>query len=235
MLSDAWRINVNTPLQIRALSINYEKMDGSSYEPPYAGLHHRNELLIGLGDIELRADHVAWINSWGLISTVGTTLPTGKIEENPYLRAQESQSHQHIQMGTGTFVPTVAFTLFYDNIQWGLQHNIQQTLPFYENNKNYKQGMSTTWGIGIWKRFTQKMLLMGQFRGIHEAPDTWLNLPYAGRDTLALNASVMWSFSKNLEANLQLERNLWNKARLDEEDPLSPPFMFTVGLTHFSR
>ena len=99
MLPSDWQIGIVVPLQMRQIQIEYLLEDGSEFLPPYAGRHHRNENLLGIGDPQIFARSIVWLQSWGLMPELRISLPVGKIEDNPYLLAQESQAHQPLQMG----------------------------------------------------------------------------------------------------------------------------------------
>ena len=100
---------------MRKIGISYYLEDGSSYEPPYAGIHHRDEQLLGLGDPKVMLQKIFWKGDWGIMPNFSISIPLGKTEDNPYLRAKESLVHQHIQMGTGTTVPFFGVTFFRTN------------------------------------------------------------------------------------------------------------------------
>ena len=232
MLPDDRQIGIQVPLQLRQITISYHLEDGSDYLPPYAGLHHRNEELLGLGDPQIFARSILWFESWGIMPEIRTTIPLGKTEKNPYLQAQESTAHQHIQMGTGTFVPSISLTFFRDALQWGMVHSIGQDIPFYENTSNYKPGMNTSWSLGYWKRLFPKFVVMSQLRGKHQAPERWLDLPYGGQDALSASLATLFRFHPLWELGIQLERNLWIQSRASQEVPLSPSIQWNLSITY---
>ena len=232
MLPNDWQVGIQVPMQMRQISIEYLLEDGSEYLPSYAGLHHRNEELWGFGDIQIFARSIVWLNSWGIMPEIGTTLPIGRIEENPYLKAQESEVHQHIQMGTGTFVPRLSLTIFRDEIEWGMLHSIAQELPLYANRNNYKPGVHTNWSLGYWRRLLPKVIVMNQVRGRHEAPERWMDLPYGGQDSLSMNLATLYRFHPLWEIGVQLEKNLWVQSREREEEVLNPSVMWNISLTY---
>ena len=230
--SQNWQVGLNVPLQLRKTGIAYTLLDGTAYDPPYGDIHHRNEILLGMGDPQISLGRIFWWEGWGFLPQLQFSIPLGKTEENPYLRTQESQTHQHIQMGTGSVVPSLNFTAFYDNITWGFLSSIGQTIPFYENAYDYKPGASTDWNLGHWKKLTDHLILIGQIRGMHSAPERWMDLPYAGSDSVALNIGTFVRLSPKWELGLQLEKNIWIQNRMHaEEDPLNPILTWNVFIT----
>ena len=190
-------------------------------------------MLFGIGDPTTSIGNVFWWEGWGIFPSIQLSLPFGKTEENPYLQAQESQAHQHIQMGTGSVIPALNISFFYDNIHWGILSSINKSLPFYANTYEYKPGSSTDWSIGYWQKFNPTFTLMGQLRGMHTAPERWMDLPYSGSDSIALNLSTFLRISPEYEIGLQLEKNLWIQNRLHaEEEPLNPILTWNLSFTH---
>ena len=232
MLPNDWQVGITLPFQMRQVRISYHLEDDSDYLPPYAGIHHRNEDLWGIGDPQLFTRSILWFHSWGVMPEIRTTIPLGRIEENPYLLAQDSQAHQHIQMGTGTFVPNISLTIFLDELHWGMLHSISQDIPIYENTNHYKPGMNTIWSLGVWKKIVSKLVVMSQIRGKHEFPERWMDLPYGGQDALALNVATLVRVHPLWEIGAQLEKNLWIQAREREEDPLNPSMIWNISITY---
>ncbi len=71
-------------------------------------IHHRTETYRGLSDLMLLAtyDKQALFRAGDSLKiSAGTTLPTGKTEENPFELGDKGREHLHIQFGTGTFDP----------------------------------------------------------------------------------------------------------------------------------
>ena len=70
---DGWQIALMIPFQARFLSIDYY-LSGTQeeYLPPYAGIHHRNETLLGLGDLEISTQKLFPFGRSGLGFSLGT-------------------------------------------------------------------------------------------------------------------------------------------------------------------
>ena len=186
-----WQFSVQIPFQYRKIGISYNLMDGTPYEPSYAGIHHRNESLSGIGDVNLDARYFWKQDNLVFGLSIGSSIPSGKIEEDPYLKGMLGEAHQHFQMGTGTFIPNLTGNLIYIKDNLGILGSIRADFSLYENKLYYAPGSSQTWDIGAWYRIHPKYLSLFQLRGLHEASDTWRDLtaPFSGRDAL----SIVWS------------------------------------------
>lgn len=143
-LGKGFTLGVGFPLDLKVLGIEYYLEDGTPYDPPYGDIHHRNERLFGPGDGR-------WTLGWAIrpIATpllfafnVGTSLPFGKTEENPVVLSAQELWHQHVQFGSGTFVPALGFDLAIATTPVGLYATVGARLPFYSSKKGYRPGPS---------------------------------------------------------------------------------------------
>ena len=121
-----------------------------------------------MGDFEVSAQKLFPFGRSGLGISLGTTIPVGKIEENPYDLGAESQTHQHIQMGTGAFIPVVEFIAFHPLKESGLLGRLRLELPLYENEYRYQTGTSFRWNVGYWRSFSVHSTGFVQIQGNHE-------------------------------------------------------------------
>lgn len=107
-------------------------------------LHHRDEVLAGVRDLELTAA-VAWRGAVRagdrLEAAYGISLPTGSTERDPYQRDAlgNLQPHEHVQFGTGTADPLLQLTWSAPLAgAWSAGLYGAARLPFYENRKDYR-------------------------------------------------------------------------------------------------
>ena len=203
---------VNIPIQYRRTTISYSLLaTGEPYEPPYAGIHHRNESLLGVGDPELAAQKFFSKNRYTLGVSLGSSVPLGKIEENPYLLALQGEQHQHLQLGTGVFMPNVTVTGIYTNQDHGLITQVRSEFSLYENQYEYYTGSAIRWDFGYWKRTNPRTVLLGQVRGSHEQPDEWMGLtaPHSERHSLGLAGVLTWKMTANTELIARFEQMVW--------------------------
>lgn len=193
-------VGFGLPLDLKDLSIAYALLDGTPYEPPYGDIHHRNDKLFGPGDGRLSVQWVGQPIATPLIFavTLGTSLPFGKTEENPAAATANEEWHEHVQFGSGTFVPAVSgdFVLATEPIGlfvWG-----GANIPLYANTKGYKPGLSARVGVAPTLRppppLRELQLMVGLELG-HEGTDRWgaLEGENAGRDALTVQMAFSYS------------------------------------------
>ena len=129
--------------------------------PPEPDTHHRNETLVGTADPHIGVLWTTASRGWILNTSVGTSIPLGRTEENPFALGRLGLPHQHIQFGTGTWNPTLGAAASRSLGEFGFEAMASAKLSFYENDHGYQAGnrfgfglatqrkLSTTWGANL--------------------------------------------------------------------------------------
>jgi hypothetical protein len=99
-------LEARAPLRVVKTTPKFYTLDGQQLDRPN-DIHHHDETLWGPGDPWLIARFSAARGDVVWVSRVGLTFPVGRTEEDPYRLAMLGLRHEHIQLGTGTFVPIV--------------------------------------------------------------------------------------------------------------------------------
>ena len=182
LLSDRWTLQANVPYAVKNQDASIEWIDPVTPEDKQAilrsrDIHHRDETYTGLSDSDLflgyrmrglfRRDDV-------LSARLGTTIPIGKTEENPWKLGDVGIEHLHIQFGTGTFNPIA-------NLQYSLPlyrgititASTRGTFPFYENNKTYQGPVELTYTAGFMYRLSDWFSLNGNYLGFYQSAAAW--------------------------------------------------------------
>ena len=102
-------------------------------------IHHRNQTYRGIGDPRFLAGRqftsVGRTDDWLTIS-MGLTIPLGETQEDPWILGDAGRQHDHIQLGTGTFDPTIDSRYSVRlNETWGMTAGATARWPLYENDK----------------------------------------------------------------------------------------------------
>ena len=140
-------------------------------------IHHRNETYTGPRDSDIslgyRTQGLLLKNDF-LMARIGTTLPFGKTEEDPWKLGDAGREHLHIQFGTGTFNPIV--DLHYSlPVYKGLGANasIRGKFPFYENSKTYRGSREVTYTAGLNYRLNKWLSFQAGYLGFYQAYAYW--------------------------------------------------------------
>lgn len=139
-LTDRFSLAVRLPVRAVDVVADFEGQDGQRLPADYESIHHRDEVISGLGDVSVDAN-------WQLMTPVlygrfsaGLSLPTGNTEPDPFVRGARGYRHQHIFLGTGTIDPRMAVTLGHRFAGWALEGQGSVTGAIYRNSHFYQAG-----------------------------------------------------------------------------------------------
>src|SRR5690349_1824055 len=188
-------------LPYRVVSIDTTYRDpatGEVIDDAPAMIHARDETLHGPGDAALLVHGARQVGGVWLHARVGTSLPLGRTEDDPFVLGSIGQDHQHVQLGTGTLIPFVAVEAQrpigpVTASLWALMH-----ASLYDNGEGYRAGdrysagatASTDLGLRAWS--------FGLAAEVHaETAETWAGVVHedegnAGRVDLLAGVSAAW-------------------------------------------
>lgn len=147
-------LSLVAPFRVVRTSIDFTNLAGEPIVPAEGeNLHHRDETVSGVSDPWLLLRWMpAAVGAWSWDVRGGLTLPLGRTEEDPFQSADRGETHQHIQMGTGTVDPVVGAgvrrtgPVALDG--WAIAR-----LVVDENSKGYRPGERYSAGFGASRRF----------------------------------------------------------------------------------
>ena len=184
LLGSQWLLEANLPYESKVQDANVEKIEGVKYKPDEweaikenGRIHHRNATYTGLTDSEVLLGHFRigiLTEKDYFMGRVGTSIPFGKTEKDPWKLGEMGKEHLHIQFGTGTFNPIV--DLHYSlPIYKGLATNtsLRAKLPFYENSKTYRGSNELTYSAGVSYRPNKWVSFQGGYLGIYQSFARW--------------------------------------------------------------
>ena len=182
LLNDRWSLQANIPYAVKDQDASIEWLDPVSSENEQAilrsrDIHHRDETYTGLADSDLFLGykiHGLFKTGDILFTRLGTTIPTGRTEENPWKLGDAGIEHLHIQFGTGTFNPIA-------NLRYGLPlyrgaiitASARGTFPFYENRKTYRGPVELSYTAGFTYRLFDWISFSGNYLGFYQSAAAW--------------------------------------------------------------
>lgn len=155
-LTDRWTLALRVPYDIKDQRADVESTEPVSPQEKQQILdngyiHHRPERYRGLSDLMLLATHrkeALFREGDSLGLSLGTTLPTGTTEEDPFELGYSGLKHLHIQFGTGTFDPLLELNYSMPVAgKLGLGAYALARFPVYENSKTYQGPAEITSGV----------------------------------------------------------------------------------------
>jgi hypothetical protein len=141
-----------TPSEIAAMQRNLE-------------IHHPTETLEGFSDLSLlfaRKEKDLLRSGDILAAALGTSLPVGRTEDDPFVLGEAGKAHEHIQFGTGTFDPLLElyyFTPISERVS--LLANALGRFPVYENGRGYRGPVEVSSGLTLAVESTHRLSLRG--------------------------------------------------------------------------
>ena len=221
-LSKNWQVRTSLPFDVKFMTIEYWDKQGNPYVPDYGNIHHRNETLIGFGDGKLEFKYLKKkTDEWTVGGGLGSMLPLGRTEENPYKLAEQSQEHQHVQMGAGTWDPVMSFTAVWMGQTWGVQINTEGRLPLYENSYGFKTSPSIQLEVGPSYRVSTKWMLTAGILSTREGVAYWDGKPdiKTGRTAILVSGASIYRFNPSVAFMLQMSSTVaqWSKETLIQQ------------------
>ena len=182
LLDDRWTLQANIPYAVKNQEASIEWIDSVSSEERQAilrsrDIHHRNETYAGLSDSDLFLGYkMRGLFKTGdvLFARLGTTVPIGKTEENPWKLGDAGVEHLHIQFGTGTFNPiaNLRYSLpLYQGVM--ITASARGMFPFYENSKTYQGPIELSYTAGFTYRFFDWLSFNGNYLGFYQSAAAW--------------------------------------------------------------
>ena len=221
LLNDRWTLQANIPYAVKDQEASIEWIDPVTPEDEQAilrsrDIHHRNETYAGLSDSDLFLGYkMRGLFKTGdvLFTRLGTTVPTGKTEENPWILGDAGIEHLHIQFGTGTFNP-LANLRYSLPLYRGLMTtaSARGMFPFYENNKAYRGPVELSYTAGFTYRLFNWLSFSGNYLGFYQSSAAWagerdintglrysmaaLGMSLATLDGVSVSANVMFPLTQ---------------------------------------
>ena len=182
LLDDRWTLQANIPYAVKDQKASIEWLDPVSPEDKDAilrsrDLHHRSETYAGLSDSDLFLGYRMrglFKTSDVLFARLGTTIPIGKTEENPWKLGDAGVEHLHIQFGTGTFNPLASLRYSLPLYQGLLiTASARGMFPFYQNSKTYRGPVELSYTAGFTYRLFDWLSFNGNYLGFYQSAAAW--------------------------------------------------------------
>jgi hypothetical protein len=235
--SDAFGMELQLPLRTVVTRIEYTTPEGEPYEPLDRDVHHRNETLFGVADGLLLGRAGDLFSGTWLAIRVGVSLPIGKTEEDPFELGDQGLSHQHVQLGNGTFEPALSLEASRRFDGFALQGFAFGQTAVYDNEHGYRAPMRVQGSVEGSLELVSS-LSMGLGVGVyHEGAERWQGVVRQdgslGRTELTANVSFDYVIDETV---LRVGGRIpWYRNIVEGEEPLgefSSPLVAYVGASH---
>ena len=183
-LNSQWTLETNIPYAIKIQEATVEELPQYPFTSSERQavernqyIHHRNETYTGLRDTDISLGYQTqglFVDHDSFTGRIGTTIPIGKTEEDPWKLGDAGLKHLHIQFGTGTFNP-IADLHYGLPVYKGLRANvsIRGKLPFYENSKTYRGPREVTYTAGLHYSLSDWLSFQTGYLGSYQSFAYW--------------------------------------------------------------
>lgn len=200
-------------------------------------IHHRSDTYAEISDLRLLLAHRIngfLLKNGRLDFALGTSLPTGRTEENPLTAGEQGLRHLHIQFGSGTFDPL--FELHYATEmtnKLSLAVFTINKLPFYENDKGYRAPVETTSGLSLGYRLSSLLSPRLTLANFSQSSAKWEGVddPNSGLVSWNLTFNLTFSLKNGLTITPGYRLPLAQKTLNDEGDTFEygPTFLLNIS------
>lgn len=233
---DKWGVEASLPVRSVWASVSYQTPDGADYEPVDADVHHRDETVAGLADGRLMARYGRSLGGVWVAARLGTTVPLGATEEDPFSAGDVGKKHQHIQLGSGAFEPVMSLDATWGGISQQTTAYVTLQQPLYANDKGFEAGRRLLAGAQVgWKAAPDLLLsLLGEVG--HEGGDQWQGVVRSdgmtGLTEVRTGAALLWrSEAVTLTAAVRVPVYRVMEASAEEPGEVISPASLSLGAT----
>ncbi len=215
--TDGWAVALQVPIQAADVHAHFHDDEGTELKN-FESIHHRDELLTGLGDPEVTGIwQVVSANAdqpWSLQVSLGVSVPVGGTEPDPYELGEWGLTHQHVFFGTGTFDPLFAAELRYVGSGWASRLWTGGRVSLYANGHGYTGPGVTEAGLGLLTSFgLSQVSFLLEVGALHEAPARWAGdlAKNSGRTEILANLGMSWMVNADWSVSGLIKRPVYTE------------------------
>ncbi len=210
-------LQATVPFRLMATNTRFTDLSGTTLQLDYSNIHHHDEVLAGLGDMQV-AMHGGWkLAGFNLGARLGMSLPTGQIQPNPYKLGELGESHEHVQFGTGTFDPVLGLDVSKDLGPLSVGAFGFTQLPFTQSRYGYQAGVRVMGGVVAMSGFgLGGPMFRVNAMAMHEVAERWdgevpTEEGNLGRTDLFVGAGATLPFATDWSVSLDVRVRAWGQ------------------------
>jgi len=214
-----------TPAEITAMQNNLE-------------IHHGTKTLKGFSDFSLLAAEKTWdvLREGDILAVaVGTSIPVGKTEDDPYVLGEAGLPHEHIQFGSGSFDPLLE-VYYFSPVAEGVHFSgsVLGKFPLYENSKGYRAPVQLSSTLSLALTPTDQLNLHAGWSFYYESYAHWdgkrdIN---SGITTNAAVGGASYMLSDDVYVSLDIRVPISQNTRSDDGDTFEQGTVAQLGLSY---
>jgi thiol-disulfide isomerase/thioredoxin len=187
------------PLRIIGTTTGYTDLSDRPIALDYPSIHHHDETLVGPGDAQLLLHGGRKVLGLSVGARAGVSIPLGVVHEDPYRLAAQGLSHEHIQLGTGTWDPVLSLDASGKIGSFTLAGFAALQAPLYQGPQGYRAGARSQGGL-VLARPLDAVTVRLSAQLLHEQPERWQGRVPSddgnqGRTDLYVAPGLTWNFA----------------------------------------
>lgn len=205
------------PFRVVGTNTTFSDAAGRPVMLDYVNIHHRNEVLVGVGDAQLFLHGATKLGGFNLGGRAGVSVPFGRVSPNPFRLGDEGLPHQHVQLGTGTFDPLLGLDVSRDFGRFSLAAFGFAQAPLYAGPHGYQAGTRLAGGALASSTFglTRPIFRLGVL-ALHEFAERWDGrVPEEdgnlGRTDLFVGLGVTVPLAGDWSINVDVRGRVWGQ------------------------
>ncbi len=240
-LSKNFALQGVVPVRLISTTTLFTNLAGSPVVLDYENLHHRDETLAGLGDVQLLLHAAVRLGDFRLSGRAGLSFPTGNVSPNPFVLGAAGLAHQHLRFGTGTFDPILGADLTRPLGPVTLGAYFQTQLPLYQGPRGLQAGTRLAGGLVASSGFGLDGPVFRLSTALtQEFAERWDGeVPHEdgnqGRTDFYVGPGLTWTFARDWSVSADVRIRAWGQT---VNAQLSMPVVLELSigrLFHFER
>lgn len=232
-LTESFAVEARLSLRIVDTTPTYREIDGTEKFVPN-DIHHHDRTLVGPGDPWLVFRAAASVGKLMTAARFGVTFPVGRTEPDPYALAAKGKWHEHIMMGTGTFLPIVGIGLSYPAGPVELSASALGLFSVYENADGFRAPTRIFGGIRVGYPFPSVKLTPNIAVDItHESAEIWHGAyaleGFNARTDVLVGLGATWEFAPMWKVEAGLKARV---LRLTDAAAFNYPGLAQLSISH---
>jgi hypothetical protein len=211
-LNEWLSIKLMVPYRATHVVADFLNKQGELLPTNFESIHHRDEIIQGLGDLRLGVGIEGDIDELllGLRYQIklGLTLPTGNVEPDPFVLGKNGIEHQHMFFGSGTVNPWSELALSIPTGPVSVIVGAAVSVPLYRGEYDYKGSTELSGTLGVQYLLIDSFSVMISQEVYHETPASWgtNEANNSGRTDLLASLNLSWRATSKLFLNVGLRK-----------------------------
>lgn len=242
-VAEGWEARLRMPYDVKDRRASVRPIDPATPGELAAmhravDVHHPTEVLEGVSDFSLllaRTRHGLFRHGDVFSASVGSSVPVGRTERDPYAPNNAAQPHEHVQFGNGTFDPLLEFAYF-TPIAGPMSASLHGLgrFPLYENGKGYRGPIEVSSGLNLALTASSHVTLRAGWSFSYQHYAHWNDVrdPNSGSVTHGMVGGLSLRVADRVSLTLDVRSPISQRTLSDHGDTFEQGTVAQLGLSY---